>query len=75
MVISDLNHLEVVSKASSVVGGKVGIDLDLKQKQNQKLSIKGANIGIINQVGIATAVAVNLNGKAVAKADVENNIN
>ena len=76
MIISDLNHLEVVSETSNVLGGKgLDIDVDLKQKQKQKLSINKGNVTIINQVGVAAAVAVTLNGKAIAKADVNNNIN
>jgi sporulation protein YlmC with PRC-barrel domain len=73
MIISDLNHLEVVSEASSVVGG-LDIDLDIDQDQNKKLDIKKGNVSLINQVGTATAVAISFKGKAVAKAKVENQI-
>ena len=74
MIISDLNHLEVVLEASNVVGG-LDIDLDIDQDQNKKLDIKkGGNVSLINQTGVAVAVAISLNGKAVAKAKVENQI-
>ena len=62
MIISDLNHLEVVSEASSVVGGdrksdkkaKVGkLDLDLTNQ---------SNVSVIDQD--ATAVAISYKGKA-----------
>lgn len=76
MIIYDLNHLEVVLEASSITGGKVlDIALDIDQKQNQKLDIQGANINVINQIGVAAAAAVAFKGTAVAKAEVNNNIN
>ena len=75
MIIYDLNHLGVVSEASSITGGKLDIALDIDQKQNQKLDIQGSNINVINQTGVAVAAAVAFKGKAVAKAEVNNSVN
>ena len=62
MIISDLNHLEVVTEASSVVGGKKGHG---KNGQNKDLKVNKnfvannqANVSIINQVQIVTAIAI-----------------
>ena len=68
MIISDLNHLEVVSEASSVIGGsgkwdkkgKYGFDIDIT---------KQTNVSIINQD--AAAVAISYKGKATATASNE----
>ena len=65
MIISDLNHLEVVSEASSVIGGsgkwdkkgKYGFDIDIT---------KQTNVSIINQD--AAAVAISYKGDAKATA-------
>lgn len=76
MIIYDLNHLGVVSEASSITGGKlVDIDLDIAHEQNQKLDIQGSNVLVIKQTGVAVAAAVAFKGKAVAKAEVNNSIN
>lgn len=74
MIISDLNHLEVVSEVSSILGG-IDVDLDVEQDQNRKLDIKKGNVTLISQIGVGVAVAVNRKGKAVAKADVKNKTN
>ena len=67
MIISDLNHLEVVSEASSVVGG--GKYKDKYDKLKLKIDIditKQSNVSIINQT--ATAVAISYKGDATATA-------
>ncbi len=74
MIISDLNYLEVVAEAPSVVGGlskkpQVDVDVEVKPKLKQDLKIRGANVAFVNQVAIPTAVAVTLDGKAVATAE------
>lgn len=74
MIISDLNYLEVVAEAPSVVGGlskkpKVDVDVKVEPKLKQDLKIRGTNVAFVNQVAIPTAVAVALDGKAVAKAE------
>ncbi len=65
MIISDLNHLEVVSEASSVIGGsgksdkkgKYGFDIDIT---------KQTNVSVINQD--AAAFAQSFKGDATATA-------
>ena len=61
MIISDLNHLEVVSEASSVVGGGTykfaKFDIDIT---------KQSNISVINQD--AAAFAQSVKGDATATA-------
>ena len=65
MIISDLNHLEVVSEASSVIGGsgkwdkkgKYGFDIDIT---------KQSNISVINQNAEAAALSVKGDAKATA---------
>ncbi len=60
MIISDLNHLEVVSEASSVVGGgNNSLDFYLK-------ITKQANVSVIKQE--ANAAAVTFKGNATATA-------
>ena len=67
MIIYDLNHLGVVSEASSVVGGD--------GKWNKKFKLvdiditKQSNISVINQN--AAAVAISYKGKATATASNE----
>lgn len=80
MTISDLNYMEVVAEASSIVGGKkLDIDVKLDQKQNQKVKFRGKpgkdklDLEVTTQVAIPTSVAVARNGKAVAEAKGENN--
>ena len=64
MIISDLNHLEVVSEASSVVGGD--------GKWNKKFKLvdiditKQSNISVINQNAEAAALSVKGDAKATA---------
>ena len=66
MIISDLNYLEVVSEASSVVGGgkKFGfikflkLDIDIT---------KQSNVSVINQKAEANAVSLG-KGDAIAVA-------
>ena len=64
MIISDLNHLEVVSEASSVVGG------DGKWDKKFKLVdidiTKQSNVSVINQD--AAAFAQSFKGDATATA-------
>jgi hypothetical protein len=61
MIISDLNHLEVVSEASSVVGGGTykfaKFDIDIT---------KQSNISVINQNAEAAALSVKGDAKATA---------
>ncbi len=61
MIISDLNHLEVVSEASSVVGGGTYKD----GKFNLDIT-KQSNVSILNQT--STAVAITKKGNATATA-------
>ena len=66
MIISDLNHLEVVSEAASVVGGS-----DKKKQYYKLLKLKldinkQSNVSVINQK--ATAESVSFDGKSVAIA-------
>jgi hypothetical protein len=64
MIISDLNHLEVVSEASSVVGG--GKKEDYYKKYFQLDINKQSNVSVINQT--ANAESVSFDGKSVAIA-------
>ncbi len=64
MIISDLNHLEVVSEASSVVGG--GKKEDYYKKYFQIDFNKQSNVSVINQK--ANAESVSFDGKSVAIA-------
>ena len=68
MIISDLNHLEVVSEAASVVGGSDKKKKDYYYKLLKlKLDInKQSNVSVINQK--ATAESVSFDGKSVAIA-------
>ena len=68
MIISDLNHLEVVSEAASVVGGSKKKTKDNYYKLLKlKLDINNqSNVSIINQT--ATAESVSFDGKSVAIA-------
>ncbi len=60
MIISDLNHLEVVSEASSVVGGgNNSLDFYLK-------FTKQSNVSVITQVANAAAISTKGNAKATA---------
>lgn len=78
MIISDLSYLEVVAKADSITGGKLDIALDIDQAQNQDVDLDldpkrlKTNVGILTQVALGTAVAVALNGKALANAKSQN---
>ncbi len=71
MIISDLSYLEVVTEASSVVGG--GDDKGKKGKDHDYYKKINANVAVINQVATATAVAISYGkGDAVAKASASN---
>lgn len=67
MIISDLNHLEVVSEASSVVGGSykvdkykfIKIDVDITKKSNYSNLYQEANAVAQTYKGDAKAVAFN----------------
>ncbi len=68
MIISDLNHLEVVSEASSVVGGggnknnkykPVKIDLKITDQSNVSVIYQEANAAAVTSKGNATATATN----------------
>ena len=65
MIISDLNHLEVASEASSIGGGFTLIDIDVRNnKQSNKSFIKqrakaeSASLGHGKSVAVAPNVAV-----------------
>ncbi len=67
MIISDLNHLEVVAEASSVVGG--GKEFDIKallvfpvKEVNQN------NVSVLDQKADSTAVAISEKGNAEANS-------
>lgn len=75
MIISDLNYLEVVAEASSVVGG------DNKKRRNKKSSKPSsssgsgnlqANVAVVTQVATANSVAISEDGDAYSKAIAEN---
>ena len=70
MIISDINHLEVVTEASSVVGGGSKKDekkYDKYKLLKLKLDINNqSNVSVINQT--ATAESVSFDGKSVAIA-------
>ncbi len=69
MIISDLNYLEVVAEASSVVGGGKNIEII---KVNP-LEIKNqANVSFLNQVATSTAVAISKEGDAEANSVAKN---
>lgn len=63
MIISDLNHLEVVSEASSVVGGDYKyIDIKVNKQSNksyikQKAKTESANLGHGKSVAVAANYA------------------
>ncbi len=68
MIISDLNHLEVVSEASNVVGGSykkvdkfklIKIDVDITKKSNYSNLYQEANAVAQTFKGDAKAVAYN----------------
>ena len=76
MTISDLNYLQVVAEASSIIGGKVA-DVAVKTAVKAKPTVKVSNPfspTIINQVGVAVAVAVAIFGKAAASANVDDRV-
>jgi len=84
MIISDLNHLEVVSEASGIVGGgckckskKVEVmkPKAMKPKAKEYILIPSfaqSNVSVVNQTATAVSTAISFGGDANSQAIAKN---
>jgi len=89
MIISDLNHLEVVSEASGIVGGAHEVKCKYKKAEVMKpkemkkpeakkfilIPIGGTNFSVISQESTAESTAISFGGDATSKAISSNEAN
>ena len=69
MIISDLNHLEVVEESTDVVGGVLNVNgLQLVAGAAQQNSAALANSGANNGINFGPATATSLNIGALTQA-------